>query len=389
MERTKNLLLPVERITSGSGHFFFGYYDVPAWSGDDRLHLCHKVRFMNRLPRPDDVAVLGTISLSSGEFAPFAETTAWNFQQGSMLQWVPSAPNDQVIYNRRDGDRFVGVVRSIRNDHERLLERPVAAVSPTGGHALSISFSRLFNFRPGYGYAGIPDPHDSVDRPSDDGIYLVDLDTGKSRLIISLEQVYAALPESIAEAMAGDRILINHISFNTDGTRFFFLPRNNPRDGGHWSTGMLTADISGADLRSINDAGMASHYNWRDARSIVCYSRWRGDYGLFVFPDEAGRAEAVDPSFFAGDGHCSYSPDRRYLLYDSYPIEGFRYLYLYDLARRRGQTLGAFWSDPASDGDIRCDLHPRWSGSGRRISFDSTHEGSRHIYAIDLSPIIS
>jgi hypothetical protein len=37
-------------------------------------------------------------------FHPFGETTAWNFQQGSMLQWHPASPEDTVIYNtRQDG----------------------------------------------------------------------------------------------------------------------------------------------------------------------------------------------------------------------------------------------------------------------------------------------
>ncbi len=32
-----------------------------------------------------------------------------------------------------------------------------------------------------------------------------------------------------------------------------------------------------------------------------------------------------------------------------------------------------------------CDLHPRWAQDGSTITFDSVHEGTRQIYALDVS----
>lgn len=70
-------------------HYFFGYYDNPAYSPDDSLHLCNRVPFMDRLPKDGDVNELGVFDLKAGDFHPIAKTLAWNFQQGSMLQWLP------------------------------------------------------------------------------------------------------------------------------------------------------------------------------------------------------------------------------------------------------------------------------------------------------------
>jgi len=99
--------------------------------------------------------------------------------------------------------------------------------------------------------------------------------------------------------------------------------------------------------------------------------------------------EIVDANFFRQDGHCSYSPDRNWLLYDSYPDKDrMRHLYVYNIRKRHAVTLGSYHAPSASIADIRCDLHPRWSRSGRLISFDSWHEGQRHVYCMDLREII-
>jgi hypothetical protein len=49
--------------------------------------------------------------------------------------------------------------------------------------------------------------------------------------------------------------------------------------------------------------------------------------------------------------------------------------------------IGRFYSPPSLEGPLRCDLHPRWSRDGRRLSIDSAHTGERQIYSIDVSPI--
>ena len=52
-------------------------------------------------------------------------------------------------------------------------------------------FSRIANVRPGYGYAGIRDPHMDDLAPADSGIFHVDLTTAESKLIVPLAQVAA------------------------------------------------------------------------------------------------------------------------------------------------------------------------------------------------------
>jgi Tol biopolymer transport system component len=86
------------------------------------------------------------------------------------------------------------------------------------------------------------------------------------------------------------------------------------------------------------------------------------------------------------DGHCSYSPDRQWVLTDTYPDDRHeRTLLLYHPESGRRLDLGRFHSPPALEGECRCDLHPRWSRDGRRVCFDSAHEGTRQMYVLDVT----
>lgn len=375
---------PVERLTQGNGHYFFGYYDMAAFDINGKYHLYHKVDFMDRLPTAKDVAELGMIEIASRRSIRIAETTAWNFQQGAMFQWNPARPDQEVVYNVRDGNSYRAIIHDVKTSRERRLEMPVAAIDSRGRYALSINFSRVFDFRPGYGYAGMADINRNCKSPEDDGIFLIDMTTGKGRLIMSLQKINELLWDTRSIVKNG-RLVINHISFNTDGSRLIAFVRNIPVPGKPWGTALITADADGANVYVLSDYRMSSHYHWRDETHLLIYAEHRQDNQLYLLRDKSQDCEIVDREFFRADGHCSYSPDRKRILYDSYPQSNYRHLYVYDLEGHTGADLASFYSDPVSTGDIRCDLHPRWHPDGRMVSFDSTHERRRHIYMAQIA----
>ena len=388
MEPVKDALVHAVRLTEGPAHQFFGYYDVPAWSADEKLHLVHRVAFYDRQPKADDVAEIGMLRLSDRAYTKLAETRAWNFQQGSMLQWHPVAPDREIIFNVREGEQYRGAILDVSTGARRLLDRPVANVDSQGRGALSVNFSRMLAFRPGYGYTGLPDPNADVERPEDDGVFLTDLATGKSRLILSLAQIARAAPEG--SALRQRKILINHITFNTDGSRFVFLVRDFPtKAGGNWQTTVFTANRDGSEVFCLREHGYASHYHWRDAEHVLFHCGGPEKNQLYLLKDRTKEYQVVDAGYFKADGHCSYSPDRKWILYDGYPFaDKYRRLFLYHVEKRKGVTLGAYYSDPKIGGDIRCDLHPRWNRTETGISFDSIHEGQRHVYLLDMREVM-
>lgn len=395
MRQIRSQMAPFERMTREPEQNFFGYYDLQPWSGNSQFHLCNRVSFMDHMQSASDKAELGMIRMSDYRFIPLASTYAWNFQQGTMLQWNPLNPDEEIIFNSYLRDEFKACIKNIVTGETRVIPRPLANVSQDGKRGLSINFSRLFDFRPGYGYAGIPDANANIQTPEDDGIFLVNMETGAQKLIISMPAISEIFTKKFKSK--NPKLLVNHITFNTSGDRFVCLVRNMamPGEKTHgWATLVFTADTDGKNIHVLNGYGGASHYIWRDSEHILIYADLPGPgkMALCLAKDFSSEHEVLDPAFFAFDGHCSYSPDKNFILYDSYPdAEGYRKLLLYDLKRQNGMKLAELFSGRRElqyCEDIRCDLHPRWNRNGSAISFDSTHESHRHVYQMDLSGII-
>ncbi|MHC4479668.1 MAG: hypothetical protein ACYS1C_01665 [Planctomycetota bacterium] len=382
--------LPVHAVTHGPKHHFFGYYDKSPWDASGRYLVGLEAEFADRPPRPEDAATVGLIDTAEGNaWKPVAQTRAWNWQQGNMLQWLPSAPDHLIVYNARQGRHPVAVVMDAFTGRERVLPRPIYAVSPTGEMAVSLSFARLADTRPGYGYSGLTDPTQANPCPEDDGLFRMDLDSGESRLIVSLAQLAAFQPPADSR---GAKHWVNHVQFSPRGTRFAFLHRwRGAMTGAGFRTRLLTSNPDGSGLRCVSDHEMVSHYDWRDEGHLLAWAR-RRDLGdrYFLFEDGTGTPEVVGEGLLTSDGHCSYSPDRRWILTDTYPDgTGERSLLLYWPEDGKRIEIGRFFSPQQLSDDIRCDLHPRWSRDGRFISFDSAHEDVRRMYVADVGAIVS
>lgn len=379
-------------VTSGPKQHFFGYYDKFPWNASGRYLLAHEVAFADRPPTADDTAVLGIVDLhASNRFEPLTETRAWCWQQGAMLQWWPGDPERKIVFNDRRDGRFVSVIMDIHSGAERILPRPVSAISRDGRQALSLNLSRLADERPGYGYAGLPDPYADCGVTDENGIDLLDLATGEARLIISLAQ--AAELDHVS-TMDGVKHWFNHALVSPEDKRFIVLHRWRCTDatrGWHHYTRMLTANVDGSGIFLLNDHDMTSHFDWRDGTHVIAYARRfeRGDH-YFLFTDRSSEVELIGGAEFAAlrDGHCGYSSDGSWILTDTYPGETkHRRLLLYHPGQDRLIDLGRFYSQPWLT-ECRCDLHPRWSRDGRRICFDSSHSGSRQIYVMDVSALV-
>ncbi len=371
-------------VTAGPRHHFFGYYDKSPWDATGRYLLAHEVDFVGRQPKPGEEAVIGCVDLAAGNrFRQIARTSAWCWQLGALLRWLPSDPERTVIYNVRREGAWGAEIADVRLGTKRSLSFPIYNVSPTGTLAVSLNFSRLAWTRPGYGYEGIPDPGRHVPAPEADGVYRVDLGTGEHRLVVSL----AALARYKPKPVFGESYhWVNHLLFNTDGSRFILLHRWS-RPGHGRGTRLFTAGPEGDRLRLLLDHEMVSHFFWRDRETILAWARHpSGGDRYYLVNEQTGRVDVIGKEVLKQDGHVSYSPDRRWILTDTYPDQRrMRTLLLYRVSDGKRIDLGRFFSPPELSGPARCDLHPRWNRDGTQVCIDSAHEQTRQVYVIDVS----
>ncbi|HEX6984837.1 MAG TPA: hypothetical protein VF170_05645, partial [Planctomycetaceae bacterium] len=249
--------VPVRVVTRGPRHHWFGYYDKWQFDPTDRYLLSNEVPFEHRSPTADDVITVGYVDLEDGDrWVEIGDSRAWGWQQGCMLQWVPGTEST-VAWNDRAGDRFVCRLLDVKTGVGRTLPHAVYNFAPDGRTAITTDFRRLNDVRPGYGYAGLPDPNAAVPRPEDAGIWRIDVATGEAELILSIAEA-AALGEQTPD-MAGAKHWFNHLLFNTDGTRFIFLHRWRPKGTtGSFRTRMFTANADGSDPFVLDPSGETS-----------------------------------------------------------------------------------------------------------------------------------
>ena len=418
----------IKAVTSGSKHHFFGYYDKCPWDSSGRFILSMEVDFIDHLPGSADIAEIGVVDLTNNnQFKPISKTWAWNWQQGCMLQWFPS--HDKcIIFNDKQDNKFVSVIVNIETNKKKILPFPIYSIHPSGKWAVTLNFSRLDHVREGYGYKGVVDKHYNEVASDKDGIFLLNLETGKYNLIISLADLYNY---KHIDLMDQGKHWVNHLTFNPSGNRFVFLHRWQLR-GGRMYTRLFTANKDGSDLYLLLDSGMASHFGWKNDKQILAWGRiptalagiskkrWLMKFllpiyrklkiakGLFrrkfigdnflLFTDKSKNFEKIGDKILDDDGHCSFSPDEKWILTDTYPDKDYyRTLILYNLEKNKRIDIGKFYS--ISDkkygtgkgweiSGMRCDLHPRWNTDGTEICIDSVHEGSRQVYILDVSSII-
>lgn len=384
---------PVRRITRGPRHHWFGYYDKLQFDPTGRYVLGMEVAFEHRSPTAEDVIKIGMVDLQDDDrWIELGQSSAWCWQQGCMLQWLPGSPTT-VLWNDRQDDWFVCHLLDVRTRERRTLPHAVYAVSPDGKSAVTADFRRIQDVRPGYGYPGLADPYADDLAPRDSGIFHVDLESGQAKLIVSLADIARLGP--IPNERPGIKHYFNHLLFSPDGSRFIVLHRWRYPDGSRL-TRLITARPDGGDIRIVIPNGYASHFIWRDPRHILAQSRhWLGNdnWGNFLFEDTdgGGKVKEIGRGVLDPNGHLSYLPGNEWILNDTYPRgkERIQTPHIYHVQTGRRIDLGHFHLPSVYAGQWRVDTHPRFSPDGSLVCIDAPHAGEgRQLHLIDISRIV-
>ena len=140
---------------------------------------------------------------------------------------------------------------------------------------------------------------------------------------------------------------------------------------------------------------------------------------MLIRDSDDPRPQDCAPEQLRVDGHPMFNPKNRdWIINDSYPDdERKRDLYLFRFSDKLRIDLGRFrMSDEMPSAEalasvktrlesqvqvpldlhrytftqsgLHCDLHPRWFADGKNVAFDSIHEGTRQLYAINVATLL-
>ena len=392
--------VPIKRITSQPGYHWFGYYDKIQCDPTNRYVLGMRSDFEHRSPNPNDSIEIGMVDLLNNcKWIRLGKSHAWGWQQGCQLQFIPGSA-DEVLWNDKEGDRFVCRIMNIKTRKQRTIPWPIYALSPDGKWAITTDYRRVNDMRPGYGYAGIPDPNVNVLAPDNSGVWKINLQTGEGKLIISIAQavkINNPLEKDFTEA----KHWFNHLLVSPDGKRFIFLhrwrypdaERNEPyKSVGGFGTRMFTASADGTDLRVIDPYNYTSHFIWRDPSHILAWTRipGKGD-GFFLFEDSATEnIVQIGKDIMTENGHCTCLPGNNLILNDTYPSSNhLQSVYLFNEQTNTRIPLADMYSPTDYKGEWRCDTHPRSTIDGNFVIIDSPNWDGRQMYILDIRDIVN
>lgn len=367
----------IELISGSKSEHLFGYYDKSPWNalGDIIYMGVQGADKFAASSKPADII----LHSNNGEKRVVAQTSAWNVQQGSMLQWHAGS-SEHILFNDFRNGEYCSVRKSVIDNKEQIFSAPVYSVSRDGKVALTLDFARLNTLRPGYGYSNSVDFSATVPCPDEPCIWQIDLTTNRIQPLYTYTELMALRS---SPTMKDAFHKVNHIMISPSGNAFIFLHRWIQK--GKKFDRLLWAPIDGSrSPRILLDEGMVSHSNWRDDNTIITYANALGLGPRYCLIDViSGAIEDLSDFFPSVDGHPSYSPDKRFVITDSYPdFKRKQSIFLLDMYGKKKIQLASIYASGKYRNNTRCDLHPRWSPNGDQICFDASKDGLRQVYAM-------
>jgi len=367
--------LKIEQLTSGTKHHFFGYIGqcqtIP-WNATGRYVLGLEIDTINRMPEPEEAATVILVDThQNNEILRVDKTHAWNPQQGTMFYWHPSAAETQFFFN--DRDLKTGKVFTVLYDLEkkkrvreyRYNDTPIGngGVAANGQAFLGLNYGRLARLRPVTGYPGALDWSKNHPAPDNDGLFMVDIKTGKKRLLISYRQLAQRLEPPMG-MMANSGLFINHTLWNRRADRIYFFVRAGWDGSGTTRINMpcsIHADGTGLTLHDLHIGG---HPEW--AENTLLIGRQGKNQILYDVDTKKIVGQLGTPEIFPNpEGDISLSPNGQWFV-NGYKKGNKNYYTVYRrddgaFVRSEGLSKGSY------GGDIRIDPAPRWNRTSNAI----------------------
>ena len=371
--------------------YFFGFHDISPLSEDGTRLLAMHNTFDLRMPAPEEPLEVGYFDFTDGQLGDWhklADSYAWNYHKGCRLQWLD---NDSVIFNTAENGRPCSMIVNTRTGLQTRIDYPIDTAHVNGHERMATSFSyeRLERCMPGYGYPYTDEGYISEAAPQQTGLFLIDLDENKRKLIISIRDIAMEVTGQVEDEYLH---FVTHTEFSSDGRYISFLYRRIPREGDFMKrrSVMCVYDLHTSQLIVLPTQESGSHYVWNTENKILASVNLDGKncHALFDLRNPADIILA-DPRHLNSDGHQSFISDTEFVT-DTYPDRRrMAKLYYSDITKGESKLLASIYSPKKFQTKdfhchIACDLHPRVIDGGKYVCFDSPRTGKRGLYVMKL-----
>ncbi len=372
--------LKIKQLTTGDKHHFFGYIGqcrtIP-WNSSGRYILGMEIDRIDRMPKPEEDAIVILIDTQDhNKILRIEKTHAWNPQQGTMFYWNPLAPETQFFFNDRDvksGEVFTVLydiekkkrVREYRYKDAHIGNGGVAA---DGSAFLGLNYGRLARLRLVTGYPKALDWSKNEIAPENDGMFIVDIKTGKKRLLVSYNQLEKKLKER-NPMMKHTGLFINHTLWNRDANRIYFFARSGWGDmKGDKNNVPCSIRVDGTGL-TLHKKHIGGHPEWAEGSLLIGIEKHKNSRDRQILYDVDTQkivGTLGEPSMFPKpEGDISLSPDGNWFV-NGYKDSTKNYYSVYrrsdgGFSRSEGIDKGSY------SGDIRIDPAPRWNRTNNAI----------------------
>ena len=355
---------------------FYGYYDHTPFSENMKLFVSHSHNdnLKLKLFRFDENILKDAVTIIESKY--------YNYQTGLRPIWINSK---NIIFNYVKNNTLISGLYNVENKSIKDLKYPVQEVSFLKNILFSIDYKKLENINRDYGY------NLSKKNKQEFVNGIVAYDYKKQKILFNLKLEKIIKNSKNKNLVSNNDYEINHIHHCPYSESIVFIFRNRKIGA---NDELFFYNYKTDIIKLIYSGKLISHYCWIEKDKIFAYMQYNNINGFYEisFKNKISITQEILPniSFNNNDGHPSLSPNKKWIVYDTYPNKARKSsLYLIKNQMNRKKILiGTFYSPMKYYGYKRCDLHPRWSPDGKFISFDSVHEGTRKTYLMDISKLI-
>ena len=246
----------------------------------------------------------------------------------------------------------------------------------------------------------------SLIKQDDDGVFVTDNSTGKSRMVVTYKKIIEETGIDMSHYGEGDFYGF-HTKWNSKSNRIMLVLRYKPKVG-NILPALITLKPDGTDIHVAIPASEwadngGNHPNWApDGEHIIMNLNYQDKGWRYIKANYDGTNIKYLTEVPASHGHPSLHKSGKFILTDAYPTEKMAYgdgtapLWLINCKTSVKPTLvridavTKIFRDQNTfrAGAMRVDLHPAWDHSFRYVAFNGVWNGSRHVFITDLSKFL-